>query len=121
MYSIEEQLNVDEEKMSDYYDELASSIYGPRWWAKPGCNRYMDLTTIQKAKLSRLVTSIVKNNGVANSSDLWRFIDIVRNEPHMRIAGKLGVILGTLPRLFIIIGFVVLVLFWLSFILSLVF
>ena len=122
MQSIEEQLNSDDEMKKDYYDELASSIYGPHWRAKSGRNHYMDLTTIQHAKFSRLVMSIAKKNGVAaTSSDLWRFTDIVCNEPHMRFVGKLCVIFGRLPRLLITIGLVMLVLFGLSFILPLVF
>ena len=59
-YSIEEQFDVYDEMMSDYFDEMASSIFGPQWWAKPGRNLYMDLTTIQQVKFSRLVTLIKK-------------------------------------------------------------
>ncbi len=104
--------------MKDYYDELAASIYGSHWWAKPGRNRYVDLTTIQQAKFSRLIMSIAKKSGgAATSSDLWRFTDIVCNEPQMRIVGKLCVIFGTLPRLLLMAGFMVLILFGLSLIL----
>ena len=121
MYRIEKPLHADAEMMKVYYDEMASSIYGPHWWVKPGCNRYQDLTPIQQEKFLRIVMSMTKNNGVANSGDLWRFTNIVRNEPHMRLAGKLGVVFGTLPRLLIMIGLVVLILFGLSLILLLVF
>ena len=104
--------------MENYYDELASSIYGPYWRMNPGHNDYLDLTTIQQAKFSKLIRSITKKNVVtATSNDLWRFTDIVCNEPHMRFVAKLCVIVGRLPRLFITIGLVVLVLFGLSFIL----
>ncbi len=118
MHRIEKQLNADDEMMKGYYDELASSIYGPYWRMNPGHNHYLDLTTIQQAKFSRLIRSITKKNVVtATSSDLWRFTDIVCNELHMRFVGKLCVIIGRLPRLLIAIGLVVLVLFGLSFIL----
>ena len=79
MSSIEEQLNVDDEMMSDYYYELASSIY---WWADSGRNRYVDLTPRQQAKLSRLVMSITRKNGITKTSALWRFIAIVGNKPN---------------------------------------
>ena len=70
------QLNIDDEMMSDYYDELASSIY---WWAEPGRNRYADLTPGQQVKFSGLVMSITKKNGMAKTSALTRFMDIVGN------------------------------------------
>jgi hypothetical protein len=85
--SIDGQLNFDDELMSDYYDELASSIY---WWAEPGRNRYGDLTPIQQAKFSGLVMSITKKKGIAKTSALRRFIDIVGNEPKKRFVGKPG-------------------------------
>jgi hypothetical protein len=72
--SIDGQLNFDDELMSDYYDELASSIY---WWAEPGRSRYTDLTPIQQLKFSGLVMSITKKNGIAKTSALTRFMDIV--------------------------------------------
>ena len=122
MLSIEEQINVDDEMMSDYYDELASSIFGPHWWAKPERNLYIDLTTIQQARFSRLVMSIAKKNSVAaTSSDLWRFTDIICNEPHLRLMGKLCVIFRRLPRLLIMIGFLGLIFFGLFLVLLLVF
>ena len=119
--SIEEQFDVYDEMMSDYFDEMASSIFGPHWWAKPGRNLYMDLTTIQQVKFSRLVTLIKKKNYLSKSSALWQFTDIVCNEPHMRFVGKLCVILKTSPRLLLMIGFAGLILFGLSLILLLVF
>jgi hypothetical protein len=121
--SIEEQLKVDDEMMSDYYHALSSSLYGPQWWAKPGCNHYSDLTTIQQVKFSRLVMSIAKkNNGsAATSSDLWRFTDIICNQPYSRIMGKLRVIFVMLPRLLIMIGFIGLILFGLFLVLLLMF
>jgi len=85
--SIEGQLNFDNEMMSDYYDELASSIY---WWAEPGRNRYVDLTPIQQVEFSGLVMSITKKNGIAKTSALRRFIDIVGYEPNKQFVGKLG-------------------------------
>ncbi len=87
MNSIEGQLNFDNEMMSDYYDELASSIY---WWAEPGRNRYVDLTPIQQVEFSGLVMSITKKNGIAKTSALRRFIDIVGYEPNKQFVGKLG-------------------------------
>jgi len=77
--SIEGQLNVDDEMMSDYYYELASSIY---WWADSGRNRYVDLTPRQQAKFSQLVMSITRKNGIAKTSALWRFIAIVGKKPN---------------------------------------
>ena len=122
MQSIETKLNADDEMMADYYDELASSIYGPYWRMNPGHNDYLDLTTIQQAKFSKLIRSITKKNVVtATSNDLWRFTDIVCNEPHMRFVGKLCVILKTLPRLLLMIGLAGLILFGLSLVLLLVF
>jgi len=87
LISIDGQLNFDDEMVSDYYDELASSIY---WWAEPGRNRYVDLTPIQQAKFSGLVRSITKKNGIAKTSALRRFIDIVGTEPKNQYMGKLG-------------------------------
>jgi hypothetical protein len=113
LLSIEEQLNIDDEIMSDYYYALALLLYGPDWWAKPGCKLYADLTTIQQVKFSRLAMSIEnKNNGSsATLGDLWRFTNIICDEPHLRFMGKLCVISGMLPRLLIMIGFVGLSLF----------
>jgi hypothetical protein len=76
--SIEGQLNFDNELMSDYYDELASSIY---WWADPARNRYVDLNPNQRAKFSGLVLSITKKNGLAKTSAVRQFINIVGSEP----------------------------------------
>jgi hypothetical protein len=104
--SIEEQLKADDEMMSDYYYALALLLYGPHWWAKPGCNLYADLTTTQQVKFTWLVMSIAKkNNGsAATLSDLWRFTEVVCNEPHMRFTGKQRVIFTLLPRLLILTG-----------------
>jgi hypothetical protein len=123
LLSIEEQLNVDDEIMSDYYYALVSLLYGPHWWAKPGCNLYEDLTTIQQVKFSRLAMSIEnKNNGSsATLGDLWRFTNIISDEPHLRFMGKLHVIFSMLPRLLIMIGFMGLSLFGLFLVLLLVF
>ncbi len=87
MNGIEGQLNFDNEMMSDYYDELASSIY---WWAEPGRNRYVDLSPIQQVEFSGLVMSITKKNGIAKTSALRRFIDIVGYEPNKHFVGKPG-------------------------------
>ncbi len=67
MVSIERQLNVDDEMMSDYYDELASSIY---WWADSERNHFVDLTPIQQEKFSNLDMSSTKKNGIAKTSAL---------------------------------------------------
>jgi len=83
--SIEGQLYVDDEMMSDYYYELASSIY---WWADTGRNRYVDLTPGQQAKFSRLVMSITRKNGIAKTNALWRFIAIVGNKPNIDSQGS---------------------------------
>ncbi len=80
MDRIEGQSYVDDEMMSDYYYELASSIY---WWADSGRNRYVDLAPRQKAEFSRLVMSITRNNGIAKTSALWRFIAIVGIKPNI--------------------------------------
>ena len=80
MDSIEEPSIVDNKIMSDYYYELASSVY---WWAEPGRNRYLDLTLTQQEKFSRLVMSITKKNGITKTSALWRFMDIVCDEAKM--------------------------------------
>ena len=123
MLSIEEKLKADDEMMSDFYHALSSLLYGPQWWAKTGCNRYSDLTTIQQVKLTRLVVSIAKkNNGsAATLNDLWRFTDIICNQPYSRIMGKLRVIFVMLPRLLNMIGFMGLILFGLFFVLLLMF
>ena len=78
MGSIEERLNVDDKLMSDYYYEMASSIY---WWADSEGKSFVDLPPIQQAKFSRLVKSITKKKGISKMSALWRFIDIVGNQP----------------------------------------
>ncbi len=116
MINIDEPSNIDDEMMSDYYYALALLLYGPHWWAKPGCNLYADLATTQQVKFSRLVMSIVKkNNGsAATLSDLWRFTEVVCNEPHMRFCGKLRVIFTLLPRLLILTGILALIFFGLS-------
>ena len=123
MLGIEEQLKADDEMTSDYYHALSSLLYGPHWWAKPGCNLYADLTTTQQVKFSRLVKSIAKkNNGsAATMSDLWRFTDVICNQPYSRIMGKLRVIFVTLPRLLIMLGFMGLILFGLFLVLLLMF
>jgi hypothetical protein len=122
LISIEEHLNVDDEMMSDYYYALALLLYGPHWWAEPRLNLYLDLSTVQQVKFSRLVRSIAKKNSgsVATMRDLWRFTDIVCNEPHLQFTGKLRVIFSMMPRLLVMIGFVGLVLFGLNLILLLV-
>jgi hypothetical protein len=123
LLSIEEQLKADDEMTSDYYHAMSSLLYGPQWWANPGCNRYSDLTTIQLVKFSRLVKSIAKkNNGsAATLNDLWRFTDIICKQPYSRIMGKLRVIFVMLPRLLIMIGFMGLILFGLFLVLLLMF
>jgi hypothetical protein len=122
LLSIEVQLNADEEMMSDYYCALALLLYGPHWWAKPGCNLYADLTTIQRVKFSRLVMSIAKkNNGsTATLDDLWRFADIFYDDPILQFMGKLRAIFGTSPRLLIMIGFLGLMMYGLFLVLLLV-
>jgi len=115
-------VNAEDDIMENYYDELASLIYGPNWRANPGRNHFMGLTTIQQAKFSSLVSSITNKNGAtATSSDLWKFTDIICNELHFRVVGKLCVIFKRMPRLMIPIGILVVVLFALSFILPAVF
>ena len=115
MLSIEEQLNLYEEIMIDFYEELASSIYGPNWWVKPGLNLYLDLTTNQRVRFARLVISITKKNGSTPTLvNLWRFIDIVCNDSYMRLIDKLKVIFRMLPRLLIMTGILGLILYGLS-------